>query len=102
MDRAQILTYLQAAEQHLADGEQKIANRRDFVLSLKCAGADYDRETAELLEMENAQMQHIAERDRLRTELAVLNALAVAKSASYVRNRRPVGRRDQAARWTIP
>jgi hypothetical protein len=89
MDRAQILTYLQAAEQHVADGERQIANRRDFVLSLKCAGADCNRETAELLEMEKAQMQYIAERDRLRTELAVLNALAVAKSASYVTSRDP-------------
>ena len=54
MDRAQILTYLQAAEQRVANGERQIANRRDFVLSLKCAGAGYNREIAELLEMEKA------------------------------------------------
>jgi len=84
MDRAQILTYLLAAEQHVADGERRIASRRDFVLSLKCAGADYNCEIAELLEMERAQMKHIAELDRLRTELAVLNAVCVAKGSGYV------------------
>jgi hypothetical protein len=83
MDRAQILTYLQAAEQRVADGERQIANRRDFVLSLKCAGAGYNREIAELLEMEKAHMQRVAEHDRLRTELAVLHAVAAA-SADYV------------------
>jgi hypothetical protein len=87
MDRAQVNTFLQAAEQHVADGERQIVNRRDFVLSLKSAGENYDREIAELLQMERAQKQRIALRDRLRAELAVLDAVDAARSATYVAGR---------------
>jgi hypothetical protein len=79
MDRASILTYLSAVEEHISSGERQIIGRRDFILSLKCAGCDTTDEVALLREMERAQMEHLAERDRLRAELAVLNAVETAK-----------------------
>jgi hypothetical protein len=86
MDRAQILACLQAAEEQVTEIERRIANRREFVLSLKCAGEDATGEIAELLQLEQAQMQHIAERDWLRTELAMLNAARAAKSTGTGRD----------------
>jgi hypothetical protein len=74
MDRALILTYLQAAEDYVSSGERQITNLRDFILSLKCARSDTASEVARMHEMEKAQIGHKAKRDRLRAELAVLDA----------------------------
>ena len=82
MDRASILTYLSAVEEHISSGERRIIGHRDFILSLKCAGCDTTDEVALLREMEQARIEHLAERDRLQAELAVLNAVETAKQAA--------------------
>ena len=73
MDRAQILAYLQAAEEHISNGARQIVERRDLVFRLKSAGIASSDEIVFLREMENTQRKHIAERDRLRAELAALS-----------------------------
>ena len=40
MDRATIVSYLQAAEDHVANGEEQIADQRDHIASLERAGHD--------------------------------------------------------------
>lgn len=79
MDRATIISYLQAAEDHVANGEEQIADQSDHISSLERAGHDTSSASALLREMKQAQTQHLAHRDRLRAELAVLNAAEAAK-----------------------
>ena len=79
MKRPSILS-LQAAEDKVSSGERQITNRRDFILSLKCAGCDPASEVAQLREMEEAQRGHIAERDGLRVQLKVLTAIEAARA----------------------
>lgn len=74
MDRALILGYLQAAEEHVANGERQIARHSELISTLERAGHDTTSATALLRELEQTQIQHVAERDRLRAELAVLSA----------------------------
>ncbi len=73
MDRALIISYLQAAEDHVANGEQLIANQCGLISSLERAGDDASSAIALLHQMEGTQMQRIANREWLRAELAVLN-----------------------------
>ena len=91
MDRALIISYLQAAEDQAAIIEQQIAYQRGLISNLRRDGHDTASATALLRELKQTQIQHVAERDRLRAELAVL-------SAAQLGNRRrirstPYGRR---------
>jgi hypothetical protein len=79
MDRATIISYLQAGEDQIANGEEQIANQSDHISSLERAGHDTTSAIELLREMKQTQMQHIADRDRLRAELVVLNAAEAAK-----------------------
>jgi hypothetical protein len=74
MDWALILSYLQAAEEHIANGVQDIADQRDLIAALERTGRTATSAIARLREMEKTQTRHIADRERLRAELAVLNA----------------------------
>ena len=74
MDRALIISYLQAAEDHVATGQVLIADQRDLIATLERTGNHATSAIARLRQMEQAQTQYIAERDRLRAELAMLNA----------------------------
>ena len=74
MDRALIVSYLQAAEERIKNGEQDIAAQRDLISALERTGHEGTGAIAQLLVMEQTQIQHVAERDRLRDELAVLSA----------------------------
>ena len=85
MDRALIISYLQAAEDQLAIIEQQITYQRDLISSLRREGRDTSSAGAQLGVLEQAQIQHVAERDRLRDELAVL-------SAAQLGNRRRIRR----------
>ena len=76
MDRATIISYLQAAEDHMAITEQQIANQRGLISSLRRGGHDTSNASAELRVMEQTYMQYIGDRDRLRVELAALDDLA--------------------------
>jgi len=80
VDRALIISMLQAAEDHLALGARQIAKQCDLVSQLERDGVDTTDAIALLREMERTQEQHVADRDRLRAELAVLNAMDTAKA----------------------
>jgi len=74
MDRALVISYLQAAENNVAAIEQQIANQRGLISSLRLVGDDTRSACAQLRVMEQTHMQYVGDRDRLRAELAVLNA----------------------------
>ena len=74
MDRALIVSYLQAAENDVAIIEQQIANQRSLISSLRRLGHDTRNASAQLRVMEQTHLQYVGDRDRLRAELAVLNA----------------------------
>jgi len=74
MNRALIISRLQAAEAHIANGERQIARHSDLISTLKQAGHDTTSAIALLRELKQTQIQYVAERDRLRDELAVLGA----------------------------
>ena len=74
MDRALLISYLQAAEDRVALIEQQIANQRGVISSLRRAGHDTSSASAQLNVMEQTHMQYVGDRDRLRAELAVINA----------------------------
>ena len=80
MDRATIISYLQAAEDKVAIIEQQIANQRGLISSLRRAGHDTSSASAQLRVMEQTHMQYVGDRDRLRVELAALDAAEAAKA----------------------
>ena len=88
MDRALILSYLKTAEEHVANGERRIAKHCNLVSTLKRAGHDTTSAIALLREMEKTQAQHNADRDRLRAELDVLDAVEAAKANASTRDPR--------------
>ena len=90
MDRALILSYLKAAEEHVANGERRIAKHFDLVSTLKRAGHDTTSAIALLREMEKTQTRHIADRERLRSELAELSAAELGNRRRI--RRTPYGR----------
>ena len=72
MDRALVISYLQAAEEHLANDVQDIADQRDLISTLERTGLNATSAIARLREMERVQARHLVDRDRLRAELEVL------------------------------
>jgi len=74
MDRALIISYLQAAEDQVANDQQHIADQCDLISTLERTGHHATSAIARLRVMEQTQTQHIANRDRLRAELAMLNS----------------------------
>jgi hypothetical protein len=91
MDRALIVSSLQAAEDQVAIIEQQIAYQRGLISSLRRDGQDTSSASAQLGVMERTQIQHVAERDRLRDELAVLSAAQLGNRRRI--RRTPYGRR---------
>jgi hypothetical protein len=88
MDRATIISYLQAAEERVANVEHELASQRGLISSLRRNGQDTSSAAAELHLMEQTHIQYIGDRDRLRTELSVLNAAEAAK-ARFTETRDP-------------
>ena len=74
MDRALIISYLQAAEDQVEIGQRYIADQCDLISTLERTGHHATSAIARLRVMEQTQTQHIADRDRLRADLATLNA----------------------------
>jgi len=74
LDRGLILSYLRATEEHVGDDEQDIADQRDLISTLEQTGHTATSAIARLREMEKTQTRHIAERERLRAELAAVIA----------------------------
>jgi len=91
MDRALIISYLQAAEEQVANGDRQIARHCDLIFTLERAGHDTTSAIALLRELKQMQIQHVAERDRLRDELAVLSAAQLGNRKRV--RRTPYGRR---------
>ena len=91
MDRALLISSLQAAEEPIANGERQIARHSDLISTLQRAGHDTTSAIALLRELKQMQIQHVAERDRLRDELAVLSAAQLGNRRRI--RRTPYGRR---------
>ena len=86
MDRALIVTSLQAAEDRIAIGARQISKQRDFVSRLEREGEDTTEATALLREMQRTQESHMAHRDQLREKLAAVKAAKSAKSDTPISN----------------
>jgi hypothetical protein len=80
VDRALIISGLQAVEDRLTTGARQISKQRDLVSRLRRAGEDATGAVALLHELQRAQEQHLGDRDRLRAELEVLIAADSAKA----------------------
>ena len=78
MDRALIVTSLQAAEDRVAFGARQISKQRDFVSRLEREGRNTTDATSALREMQRTQESHVAHRDELRAKLAALRAKGVS------------------------
>jgi hypothetical protein len=59
-----------ATERHPAEAEHQVANQRELVAALERDGHDADQPTKVLAQFEEVLAMHIANRDRLRKELA--------------------------------
>jgi hypothetical protein len=70
MDRALVISSLQAAEEHLANDVQDIADQLDLISTLERTGHNATSAIARLREMEKTQTRHIADREQLRALLA--------------------------------
>jgi hypothetical protein len=62
--------HLAQAERHVAEGEQHIARQRALIAELARDGHDTALAVELLHEFERTQAGHVADRDRLRAELA--------------------------------
>ena len=62
--------HLILAERHVADGERLLERQRRIVEDRQREGLDVELSTDLLMQMEELQRMHIADRDRLRNELA--------------------------------
>jgi len=71
MDRAMLGQHLAQAERHVAQGERHIARQREIVAELKDRGHDWQAAMELLHQFEEMQALHIADRDRLRSELGL-------------------------------
>jgi len=74
MDRALIVTSLQAAEDRIAIGARQISKQREFVSQLEREGRNTTDATSLLREMQRSQESLVAHRDELRGKLAALKA----------------------------
>jgi hypothetical protein len=72
MDRWMVERHLAQAERHVAQGESHIARQREIILDLASGGHDLKEAKALLAQFEDTQSSHIADRDRIRAELAAL------------------------------
>jgi len=70
MNREMVRQHLEQAERHVSEGERHIARQREIVAEPKGAGRIYQAAIDLLAQFENMQASHIADRDRLRKELA--------------------------------
>ena len=84
MDRATIISFLQAGENQIAIIEQQIANQRRLISSLRRAGHDTSSATVQLRVIEQTHSLFIGDRDRLRMELAALNSVEAAKDGASI------------------
>lgn len=72
MGREMLEQHLAQAERHVAQGERHIARQREIIAELEEDGHDLEVAESLLAQFESTQLSHIADRDRLRAELAAL------------------------------
>lgn len=70
MDRALTLAHLELAERHVARGYEHIASQIRIIASLADGGHDTAVAEKLLATFETVQQMHLADRDRLKKELA--------------------------------
>ena len=70
MDKAMILAHLEMAERHVAQGFRHIASQRRIIVTLRNGGHDTTEAKRLLLNFRDVQRMHVADRDRLKKELA--------------------------------
>ncbi|HEY7245359.1 MAG TPA: hypothetical protein VH678_15930 [Xanthobacteraceae bacterium] len=66
------MDHLAQAERHVVQGEQHVTRQRDLVARLQMDGHDTDEALKLLSQFEELLAVHIADRDRLKAELAEL------------------------------
>jgi hypothetical protein len=84
MDRALVVTSLQAAEDRIAIGARQISRQRDLVSRLEREGQDTTNAITSLMAMQRAQESLLFHRERLRAELAALKAAKAGKTNTQV------------------
>ena len=72
MDRKLLEDQLSAAERQLAEVERNIANQRELVSQLEREGHDTESAARQLEQLEEVLDMQIADRDRIRKELGLL------------------------------
>ena len=65
-----LIGHLEQAEQHVADGERHLESQRTVVRDLERDGHYASQAKATLAQFEEMEAMHVADRDRLRRELA--------------------------------
>jgi hypothetical protein len=70
MDRAMLLDHLAIAESHVAQGERHIAEQQERIATLARDGHDIVAAEELLRTLLETQRLHVADRDRIREELA--------------------------------
>jgi len=70
MDKAMILDHLALAERHVAQGRRHIAHQKQIIIDLNNGGHDTIVAEGLLVDFEDVLRMHIADRDRLKKELA--------------------------------
>jgi len=70
MDREMLQNELEMAERHVLEGEHHVARQREIVAELARDGHNTSKAAILLRTFEDLQAIHVADRDRLRKELA--------------------------------
>jgi hypothetical protein len=74
MDMGMIRDHLALAERHVAQGRQHIAHQKQIIANLENGGHDTTEARKLLDTFRDIQKMHLADRDRLRKELAEAGA----------------------------
>jgi hypothetical protein len=70
MDRALVEDHLAKAELHVGEGEAHVTRQTELVARMEQDGHDTSEARASLALFKDLQAMHVADRDRLRKELA--------------------------------
>lgn len=70
MDKTMILDHLALAERHVAQGRRHVAHQKQIISDLENGGHDTAVARSLLLNFKDVLKMHIADRDRLKKELA--------------------------------
>ncbi len=72
MDRATLERHLLEAEMHITEGEHHLVRQREIVAELANDGRDLRSAQALLAQFETMLAHHVADRDRIRADLAAM------------------------------